>query len=187
MIKKILGMLFSIGILTSCIAEEQDQTLPIKQAEKAVKPVEEKQPPSEVKSAKEIKEGAEIFNELIAPLHEEIDTSYLNEDKHNVQERLGSPDETGWFEGGEFLRYGVFTFFLNPNTNEVESIAVETNKTAFDQQNAEEMLGTPDNRFWNEMDNLWSEIYEFEDGKITLEKDSVEANQVSYIWFENRK
>ncbi|WP_158735551.1 hypothetical protein [Alteribacillus sp. YIM 98480] len=187
MMKKILVLLFIIGMLTSCMAEEEDNTLPVKQAEKAVKLVEEKQPPSEVKSAAETKEGAEVFNELIAPLHEEIDISYLKEEKSDVEERLGRPDETGWFEGGEFLRYGAITFFFHPNTNDVESIAVETSKTAFDQEKAEEVLGTSDNRFWNEMDNLWSETYEFEDGKITVEKVSEEASQISYIWFESRK
>ncbi|MFB4164676.1 hypothetical protein ACE1TI_12780 [Alteribacillus sp. JSM 102045] len=185
--KWIYGLLLSIGIICGCASGQQDNALPVKQAEKADTRIEEKQPPSEVKSVSQKQIGAETFNELIESFHEFNYASYLNQEKEEIKEALGEPEDEGWFEGGEYMQYGDFTFFFHPVTEKGISVAVETTNKTFDQEKAEDILGSVDRSFWNEMDNMWSEVYEFEDGTITFEKESEEAEHPSYIWFESSK
>lgn len=170
-------------MMTGCINLEQEETnlKPSQSPQKAETHIVEKQPPTAVKSATDqIKDGQTAFSKLFQDKYEN-NLGYLEKSKRDIQESVGKPDEAGWYEGGEFLQYGSFTYFINPDTKAAESMAVQD--VSLDKADVNDSLGSADKRYENKMEGLWTEEYYYDDGTIVVERPSESSDEVVCIWF----
>ncbi|MDQ0298949.1 hypothetical protein J2S78_001369 [Salibacterium salarium] len=181
---KIIGSLVvCVGILTGCIdVDQEEQTVTsMVSAKKAETLNVEKQPPTAVKSeTNQTNEGREAFSTLFQDTYNK-NLTYLEKSEKDIQEAYGEPDESGWYEGGEFLQYDQFTYFIHPESNRAESVAVQD--VSLKQADINERLGSADKRYENKMEGLWTEEYNYNDGKIVVEKASESSEEVMCIWF----
>ncbi|SDG92477.1 hypothetical protein SAMN05192534_10126 [Alteribacillus persepolensis] len=180
---------FTMAVVLGACQEEANITEQSTQPsfEKTEAAVVQKEENSGVKSA--VAPGMEIsavLDELLQTNKKAVDDSFIGKQKQELIKKFGQPDETGWFQGGEYVKYDQAAYFLKPQSNQIHSMAVEINEhNHFQTENKEQLLGKASEAYWNEMNNLWTEVYKLSDGKLILEKKSKQAEQPVYIWLEH--
>lgn len=107
----------------------------------------------------------------------------IGDTKDMLLEKHGPPEAEGMYEGGEFLDYGKLTYFVNPDTNKINAIAVPGEELDIDKWNVvEEALVTSlKMEGMNEMEGLWMEIYDWGTYDIMVEREAEDAAPY-YIW-----
>ncbi|MDQ0253895.1 hypothetical protein J2S74_001267 [Evansella vedderi] len=107
----------------------------------------------------------------------------IGSEKSDLIEAFGLPETEGMYEGGEFYDYGNRTYFVNPDTEKVNAIALPGDALNMDEwEKAEEALYSSIKlEGMNEMEGLWMEIYDWESYDIMIEREEEEAPPF-YIW-----
>ncbi|ADU30938.1 hypothetical protein [Evansella cellulosilytica] len=126
--------------------------------------------------------------------NEEIVSSYLHaifveEDIHigstksDVESTFGIADDEGMYEGGHFLDYGKRTYFVNPETSNVNAIAITAEQVDDEKWELVEEALKKDLKLegMNMMEGLWMEIYDWKNYDIMIEREEEEAAPF-YIW-----
>ncbi|MGY4689646.1 hypothetical protein [Salibacterium sp. K-3] len=170
-------------LITACGSSDIQEKGAGQAAETYDHPMEEKQPLSGVKSVTDQKkESVYQFNSLFED--EAVTTlfSLLEEKRETIENEAGTPLEEGSFEGAPFIRYENGTFFFSPDTEKAQTFAVQ--HPPLEAEDIEAQLGSPDETLVNEMEGLWTEKYQYEDGTIIVEKAEETSEKITCIWLE---
>ncbi|RNA69819.1 hypothetical protein [Alteribacter keqinensis] len=121
-----------------------------------------------------------------APLYhkifEEADVT-LGESAQEVREIGDSLIEEGMYNGSYYFDYGTYTYFVDPESDEVNAIAIkahEMNDTDWELFTSE-LAYTKVFSGENKMDNMWMDIYETSGGDIVIER-SEENGEPEFVW-----
>ncbi|WP_026690108.1 hypothetical protein [Alteribacter aurantiacus] len=115
-------------------------------------------------------------------IFEEADVS-LGDMKKDVRDIQDPLVDEGYYNGGHFFDYGTYTYFVDPESNQVNAIAVKgENINDIDvEQLTEELEGQNVFSGQNEMDHTWMEIYETNGKDIIIERDE-KGGEPLVIW-----
>ncbi|WP_026700053.1 hypothetical protein [Salibacterium aidingense] len=185
---RIAGLVIIIFSLLAACGEEDDENRHANHApSKEETAVFEKQPPSKVKSVTDTpQQGEKTFYDLFKETDiEQHQLSYVREYKSDIINKLGSPEESGWYEGAEFIQFRHGTYFINPDTNKATAVAVQN--PGLEQADIKKWLGPPDETFENAMEGLWTQQYVYKDGSIVVEKTNEDASAIMCIWYQSNE
>ncbi|MFA9557279.1 hypothetical protein ACERII_08255 [Evansella sp. AB-rgal1] len=107
----------------------------------------------------------------------------LGDVRKKLLDVFGEPLEEGMYEGGHFYDYGDKTYFVNPETEQINAIAVPGEKIPENVwlELEESLKDSLKLEGMNEMDGLWMEIYDWKEYDILVERIE-EGSSPIYIW-----
>ncbi len=107
----------------------------------------------------------------------------IGDSQDKLYEVVGEPTEEGMYEGGIFADYGHTTFFMNPESKIINAIAIPAEEIK--QETLAEIEASLQDHLieesFNEMDNLWMELYNWNEYDIMIERID-EVSPPFYIW-----
>lgn len=131
------------------------------------------------------REELEVYEETSSYIYDMfiIEDIYIGSTKSKLLEVFGEPETEGMYEGGHFYDYGTRTYFVNPETEKVNAIAIEGTVLDVDKWDLVEDSLTSSIKFegMNEMEGLWMEIYDWKSYDIMVEREGEKAPPF-YIW-----
>ncbi|MFB5660764.1 hypothetical protein [Alteribacillus sp. HJP-4] len=150
-----------------------------------------KEAPTEVKSvstneaSEQTDEARNMFSEVAGEKADEY-LNMLGEPADNVELIFGTAEEKGSFEGAEYEQYGEFTFFIDSNDQTVQALAYQPSGHSLTTEEIKEAAGEADESYYNDMDQLWTEVYTFDTADIIIEKSDKSSSKVEYMWYETK-
>ncbi|MDG5789502.1 hypothetical protein QA612_18750 [Evansella sp. AB-P1] len=95
----------------------------------------------------------------------------------------GEPNERGMYQGGYYFDYGMRTYFVNPETEKINAIAVPKKYLNMDKWKESEKSLLPDLKLegLNEMDGLWMEIYDWREYDVMIEREQ-KGDEPFCVW-----
>ncbi|UCZ51899.1 hypothetical protein LGQ02_13665 [Bacillus shivajii] len=107
----------------------------------------------------------------------------IGDSMDKLYSKMGNPNEEGMYEGGIYADYGKETFFINPDTNKINAIALPAEKIdeKFLSEVENSLKGNVIMEAFNEMENLWLEIYDWKSYNVMIERKEQKSSPI-YIW-----
>ncbi len=97
------------------------------------------------------------YNGVMEPVHTKLGLTIKE-----LEEQFGTPQESGYHEGGEYRKYGKVTYIVDPANKQTTAVAVDIREQQLTEADLLNELGTPDSSELNELDGLWNYSYDLE-------------------------
>ncbi|MBU9710263.1 hypothetical protein [Evansella tamaricis] len=107
----------------------------------------------------------------------------IGSQKEELFSEMGVPLDEGMYNGGYYYSYDTLTYFVNPDTDQINAMAYPGEALDEVRWKAEEEVLEENLKFAgeNEMDGIWMEIYDWNQYDVMIERIKA-GDSPFYIW-----